>query len=264
MHRIRLIHWNIAEAEERARRLRAPGYDVTVGPVGPAELRVLRNNPPAAVVVDLSRLPSQGRDVAIAIRQYRSTRHVPLVLVDGNPEKLTGIRKLLPDATYATWRGVRSALRRAITHPLAAPVVPGSLLAGYAGAPLMKKLGIRPDSIVGLVRAPRGFEQTLGKLPEGTRLRRQPRGRCDLTLWFVASSGDLVRDIGQMVPAADRAGLWIVWPKQSSRLATDLTQNEVRRVGLAAGLVDFKVCAIDATWSGLRFTRPRTGRPPKA
>jgi hypothetical protein len=67
-----------------------------------------------------------------------------------------------------------------------------------------------------------------------------------------------------MVPTAERAGLWIVWPKQSSRLATDLTLNEVRRVGLAAGLVDFKVCAIDHTWSGLRFTRPRTRRPPKA
>jgi len=237
---------------------------VTAGPVGPVELRALRDDPPAAVVVDLSRLPSQGRDVAIALRQYRSTRHVPLVMVDGDPEKVAGIRKVLPDAAYATWRGVRSALRRAMARPPAAPVVPGSLLAGYSGAPLVKKLGIKPASIVGLVHAPRGFEQTLGRLPEGARLRRQPRDRCELTLWFVESKKELARRIGEMVPAAERAGLWIVWPKQSSRLATDLTLNEVRRVGLAAGLVDFKVCAIDATWSGLRFTRPRTGRPPEA
>jgi CheY-like chemotaxis protein len=229
--------------------------------VGPAELRTLRADPPDAVVVDLSRLPSQGRDVAIAIRQYRSTRHVPLVLVDGDSEKVARIRALLPDATYANWRTVRAALRHALARPPVAPVVPGSMLAGYAGAPLVKKLGIKPDAVVGLVGAPPGFERLLGRLPRGARVRRQAPGPRDLTLWFVRSRRELTREIRRMVPAATAAGLWILWPKQASRLATDLAQSEVRRAGLAAGLVDFKVCAVDATWSGLRFTRPRAAPP---
>jgi CheY-like chemotaxis protein len=229
--------------------------------VGPAELRTLRADPPDAVVVDLSRLPSQGRDVAIAIRQYRSTRRVPLVLVDGDPGKVERIRALLPDATYATWPTARAALRRALARPPATPVVPGSMLAGYAGVPLVKKLGIKPGAIVGLIGAPPRFERTLGHLPPGARVRRQAPGRSDLTLWFVRSVRELAREIRRMVPAATGAGLWILWPKQASPLATDLTQNEVRRVGLAAGLVDFKVCAVDATWSGLRFTRPRATPP---
>lgn len=255
MHRVHLIHWNAAEAEERADRLRTAGYQVVYERLDPAGLRAMREDPPSAVVIDLNRLPSQGRDMAVAIRKYKATRHVPLVFLDGDPEKVARIKELLPDAVYTTWSQIGSSLEHAIAQPPAEPVVPGSTMAGYAGAPLPKKLGIKANSVVVLVGAPEGFEETLGELPDGVALLGEASSHSDVTLWFTRSRSDLERDIERMSAFAEGGGLWIVWPKKSSEMASDLSQAVVREVGLAAGLVDFKVCAIDQTWSGLRFTR---------
>ena len=255
MHRVRLIHWNAAEAEERAGRLRSAGCEVVHEMLDPVGLRELRGDPPDAVVIDLGRLPSHGRDVAMGIRKYKATRHVPLVFVDGDPEKVARIKELLPDALYTTWSEIRSSVERAIAEPPADPEVPRSLLAGYSGTPLPKKLGIKANSAVVLVDAPAGFEKTLGELPEDVVLSRQISGRPDVTLWFVRSRDDLEHGVEQMGATAGAGRLWIVWPKKSSGFVSDLSQTIVRRTGLAAGLVDFKICAIDAIWSGLCFTR---------
>jgi len=255
MPRVQLFHSNAAEARERIARLKAAGYRVAHDvPIGPELLRRLREHPPRAVVIDLSRLPSQGRDVALALRTSKATRHVPLVFVDGDPKKVAGIRKLLPDAAFTPWSSIRSALRKAIAYPPRNPVVPRSLLEGYSGTPLPKKLGIQEDTKVGLVAAPPGFRKTLGKLPANAVLRKG-MNRCDLVLWFVRSCRELKRG---MRPTAARLGpgrLWILWPKKASGVNTDLTQQDVREAGLGAGLVDYKVCAVDATWSGLLFIR---------
>src|SRR5438093_4754768 len=146
--RVRLIHWNSVEAEAGAERLGAAGYHVVAGALDAQTLRALREAPPAAVVIDLSRRPSVGRDLALAIRQYKATRHVPLVLVEGEAEQIARIRRLLPDAAYTTWSRIRSTVKQAIAHPPAEPVVPSSSLAAYSGVPLPKKLGIKPDSVV--------------------------------------------------------------------------------------------------------------------
>lgn len=130
--------------------------------------------------------------------------------------------------------------------------------AGYSGTPLPKKLGIRENSVTALVRAPEGFERTLGALPPGVRLTRSGRGRRHLTVWFVRSTAELKRSITGMAAAAAQGGVWIAWPKQASGLMTDVNETVVREVGLAAGLVDHKICAIDATWSGLRFALRKT------
>src|SRR3970040_2450082 len=131
-HRVRLIHWNADEAKQRAKILRAAGYEVIHKiPDGPEFLRDLRAKPPIAVVIDLSRLPSLGRDVGLAVRQSKATRHTPLVFVGGEPEKVARVKSLLPDATFTVWNKIRSALKQAIAHPPANPVRPDSLLAGY-------------------------------------------------------------------------------------------------------------------------------------
>jgi hypothetical protein len=131
--------------------------------------------------------------------------------------------------------------------------------AGYSGTPLPKKLGIREGRSVRLRGAPAGFEATLGVLPDGVTIKRSGRAAADITLWFTRSSAELERGIAEQVPAAAGGGLWILWPKKASGVATDLSENVVRETGLAAGLVDFKVAAIDATWSGLRFSISRKG-----
>lgn len=257
--RVRLIHWNAAEAQERAAALRTAGYDVDHAALeGPASLRALKENPPAALVIDLSRMPSHGRDVALAVREAKATRHVPIVFVEGDPEKAAQIRTLLPDAVFTAWSRIRSALKSAIARPPAEPVVPESRLAGYSGTPLPEKLGIKPGYVVGLLGSPEGFEKVLGPLPEGVTLRERPPRPCDLVLWFVRSRLALEKDVARAAQLAGEGGLWIVWPKKTSGVPTELTQADVRRVGLASGLVDYKVCAVDEVWSGLRFARRKS------
>lgn len=256
MRRVQLIHWNSAEAKQRVEILRSAGFKVAhflPGVSGP--LSELRENPPLAVVIDPTRLPSQGRDVALAIRQYKATRHVPLVFTEGDPEKVARIQKILPDAVYTTWGRIGSSLRRAIAHPPREPVTP-SLLEGYSGTPLPKKLGIKANFVVVLAGAPPGFRKVLGDLPGGVQFRERA-GRCDLTIWFTRSRRELEGRIKRMAAVAGHAPLWIAWPKKTSGLAADLTQQLVRETGLASGLVDYKICAIDATWSGLLFRRRR-------
>jgi hypothetical protein len=259
--RIRLVHWNAEEAEERAARLLAAGYEVACRPPTSSFLREMRNDPPAAFVIDLSRIPSQGRDIALGLRLSNATRNVPIVFVGGEKEKVARVRKLLPDATYTTWPGIRGALRRAISHPAAEDlVVPRSAMEGYSGVPLAKKLGIGPGSVVSLLGAPKEFPQTLGPLPTGAKLWARVGGSPDLTIWFLKSRTDLEKRIDRMAAAIGKGRLWIAWPKKTSRIASDLTQADVRRIGLAVGLVDYKICAIDATWSGLLFVRRSVNR----
>jgi hypothetical protein len=255
MPRVRLIHWSAAEARERALVRERLGYEVAAGPLDAATFAELKRDPPDAFVIDLSRLPSQGREVGAGLRCATATRRVPLVFVEGDPAKVQGVRKLLPDATFATYRGIEGALRRALARRDTEPVVPASTLAAYAGTPLPKKLGIRPGSAVCLAGAPKGFEKTLGRMPAGVTIARRLGARSDLVLWFVRSRRDLERGLPRMIPRAARGGLWIAWPKRVSGASSDLTQAGVRAAGLAAGLVDFKIAAIDETWSGLRFTR---------
>jgi hypothetical protein len=127
---------------------------------------------------------------------------------------------------------------------------------GYSGTPLPKKLGVKAGSIVALVGAPEGFLDTLGPLPGGATLRRGTRGPFSVGLLFVRSRAELARRFPAAAKAMGSPGaLWIAWPKKASGVVTDLDENVVRAVGLAASLVDYKVAAIDATWSGLCFAR---------
>ncbi len=127
-------------------------------------------------------------------------------------------------------------------------------MAGYSGTPLPKKLGIKPDDRVALVGAPPSLRRALGKLPAGVTLHEGLRARrtFDVILFFTQKHAELERRFAPLARRLERSGgLWIAWPKRS--FATDLSGAEVRATGLAGGLVDNKVCAVDETWSGLRF-----------
>jgi hypothetical protein len=255
LRRVRLIHWKAEEAIVKAELLREAGYVVDCGTFNRDAMVSLREDPPAAVVIDLSRLPSQGRDVAVALRMHRSTRQIPLVLAGGDPGKVARIREHLPDATYTTWAKMADSLKAAIDSPASDPVVPRSAMVFYSDAPLCTKLGIKKGTAVCLINAPTGFEGLLGRLPEGARLLSGSESTCDLIICFVGSMDQLRAGIDEVRGRIGIGGLWIAWPKKASGVQSDLTQNEVRRVGLSKGLVDYKIASIDDTWSGLRFAR---------
>ncbi len=137
--------------------------------------------------------------------------------------------------------------------------------AGYSGTPLPRKLGIREGSRVLVVAAPADFAATLGELPAGVQQVAAGATDLDVAVVFVLDLTSLRTHFAELAAALRPAGgLWIAWPKRTSGVATELDENVVRDYGLEQGLVDNKVCAIDATWSGLRFVwrlrdRPRRG-----
>lgn len=135
-------------------------------------------------------------------------------------------------------------------------------MAGYSGTPLARKLGIKPGHRVVLLGAPAAFEETLGTLPDGVVVSERLDRRADVVLFFTRSCVELTDAFAELKAGiAPAGGLWIGWPKKASQVPTDLDGNVVRAVGLAGGLVDNKVCAIDAVWSGLRFVWRLTDRP---
>jgi hypothetical protein len=134
--------------------------------------------------------------------------------------------------------------------------------AGYSGTPLRKKLGIKPGHAVAFLSAPDGFETLLGELPDGVRVKSRLRGPLDVIVFFTTRRPELERRLPALRRAMDpAAGLWIAWPKGSSGVDTDMTEDVARDVGVANKLVDNKVCAIDETWSGLRLVIRLADRP---
>ena len=132
---------------------------------------------------------------------------------------------------------------------------------GYSGKPLSQKLGIKPGHRVALVGAPSDVAPALEPLPEGVHVVAGPAGgAADVTLLFATRAADLERTFAAAARALPRgAMLWVAWPKKAARQPTDLTEDVVRRIGLATGLVDVKVCAVTEVWSGLKWVHRVTG-----
>ena len=128
-------------------------------------------------------------------------------------------------------------------------------MAGYSGTPLPTKLGIKPGHRVLLLSAPEPFEEsTLGELPEDVSVAHRLGGKADVIVSFHTARADLATRMPRLREAMEpAAGLWIAWPKRASKVETDLTEDVVRELALANTLVDNKVAAIDAIWSGLRL-----------
>jgi hypothetical protein len=260
MREVCVVHWKEGEAPGLCAGLEAKGFKTQHHPGDAGRvLGALKANPPAAVIIDLSRSPAQGRDLGIALRIFAGTRLVPLLFVEGEEEKVAMVRELLPDATYTSWTHIGKALEGLLEHPPTDPVIPSSGLAGYSGTPLPKKLGIKEGFQVLLAQGPEGFSEVLGPLPEGVCLVKRYGPRVDLILWFAKTEREVEAGIEKWASRVGKAGMWILWAKKGSPAHSGLTQAAVRRIGLANGLVDYKIAAVDSTWSGLKFARRRKG-----
>jgi hypothetical protein len=256
MDKLRLICWNAEEAKNHVSALTEAGYQVDYSLVNNNSLRQIWVDPPDAIIIDLSRLPSQGRDLGVTFRRRKATRLVPLIFAGGKEDKVARVKSLLPDATFTEWQSIGDTIASAILHPPENPVIPNSVMAAYAGTPLPKKLGIKPGSKVGLFAAPSDIGNLLGELPEKASLHKEQAAKYDLTLWFVRTLDDLTQNIDKMYPMAGGDGLWILWPKRSTK-KTGLSQTVVRKTAMDAGLVDYKIASFDPKWSGLRFTHKK-------
>jgi len=129
-------------------------------------------------------------------------------------------------------------------------------MAGYSPKPLVSKLGIKPGARIVILAPPPGYARTLGPLPPGVVIAKTLRGSFDFIQLFLTKRRELERRFAALARAlAPNGMLWVSWPKKASGVPTDVTENDVRDVALAGGLVDVKVCAVDDTWSGLKLVR---------
>lgn len=127
-------------------------------------------------------------------------------------------------------------------------------MAGYSDKSLADKLGFKPGFKVAIIKAPVGYDRLIGEWPVGTSISRSLSGKYDLVHYFVKGRSVLEAVCKNLAQSIEKNGsLWISWPKGTSGVKTDLNDNVVREIGLASGLVDVKVAAIDETWSGIKF-----------
>ena len=128
---------------------------------------------------------------------------------------------------------------------------------GYSGTPLERKLGLKTGMAIRLVNEPTYYLSLFSEWPEGLLFTEETRRSKDFIHYFTTRKEELMRDLSQLAEEIKVDGmLWISWPKQAAKTDTDLNGNIVRKLGLDQGLVDVKVCAVDATWSALKFVIP--------
>jgi hypothetical protein len=260
---VRLICWNEADAAARARILRRTGYRVIADPPENAGgmVRYFRELSPDVVVIDLDRLPSHGRELGLSLRASKSTSHLRLVFAGGLPVKIETVRAAIPDAIFTPWDDdVGAAIERAIAQPEPARLPSRELPKAIGPGSLERKLDIKPQSHFVIVAVNRDdsswLDGLLTRVAEGAIRQRRIDATTTLALFPVATRRDLMRAFEQARSSLPpRASLWIVHPKQTSRLAADFNQDHVREAGLAHGFVDYKVCAVDKDWSALKFAR---------
>jgi hypothetical protein len=247
MPRLRLFHWKAEEAAPLIATLKAAGHSVEYQEKF-VSVRDARESLPQAFVVDLSRLPSHGREVAVFLRGHKATRHVPIVFVGGDPEKVESVRRVLPDATYTSPGRLIATLRH--VKPLADPVRPAQMMDRYAGRTIAQKLGIGKDTRVAVVDPPSDYAKAIGKLPEGAWFEEEPADECKVTLWFVHDPAGFRAVLPEMRKVAAKSRLWILWRKGKK---DGLDGNTVRRGAIDVGLVDYKICSVNETWSAMVF-----------
>lgn len=252
--RICLMHWNEKERLERISRLSIEGIEVLDGiTAGPQFAKVLEAAKPDAVVIDLSRLPSQGRDLGVMIRARAGTRQIPIVFVEGVEDKVAAIHGLLPDEEYTTWAELLPALMRAVDAKGKIFLPQSSVFAAYSQKPLAAKLGIKPGGRVCLIGEPVNLLGGSESLPEGVKIIDDVVSDADLYIWCLRSQTELSSKLALIKANVQHAPTWVGWPKKTADIKSDLNQAIVREQCMAVGMVDYKICSINEQWSALRF-----------
>jgi hypothetical protein len=249
--RVLIVQFNPAESSTLAVRIEREGF--TPEPYvqrGTKGFRTLKTAPPDAILIDLTSIPFYGRWMGSQFRSSKALRTIPLVFLEGDPEKTAIARRQFPDATFASWNRIAVQLRKAIANPSSQPLSPNI----YDG-PLAKKLRIREGTTVALLNAPEDF--SIASLPENVRIIRR-LGEAGVILNFVRSAALLGRDFPRLAAAVQPGRtLWICWPKRTSKESTDLTMPRIREMCQPYNLTDTKVVSLNATWSAMTLSRRR-------
>ena len=258
MRKVHIVHWKPEEALPLIERVRSAGFDVNCceDASGPAITHALREYTPDIILIDLSRLPSQGRNVAMWLRGRKATRHTPIVFTGGDPAKVAKFRDSLPDAVFTTEPKLASALK-SMPAEVEHPIVPRPTMEQYRDRTAAQKMGIREGSKVGIIDPPRDYLTVLGTLPPNADLTEDPRTPQDVTLWFIHDPEAFLAALPKMRTIAAHTKLWVLWRKGSKKTGSrnGITQFFIREAAMDTGLVDYKICSVDGHWSGIALAR---------
>jgi hypothetical protein len=250
---IKLISWH-EDIKAKAAALKQTGIRIDAAPLIRLSGIVgdLARLNPSVLVLDLDKLPSNSREIALALRSSKSACHIPILFAGGTAEKIVRIRTEHPDGIFASWSEARQTLAALLQEPPSSPqAMPPR---DFSTTPLLKKLGIRANMEIAVIASPDGFEDLLGDLPENSSLVTRLSAKTGLALCFVRSPKDLAGTLDLLtLRLPKQASVWIVHPKRAGKYQVDFNQNDVRDHSLAVGLVDYKVCSIDNDWSALKF-----------
>jgi len=256
---VRLVCWNDELAQQRSAEISRLGYRVDASSLRGTSAFVshFRAVNPDIVVIDLDRLPSYGREVAIVLRGSKTTRHLPIVFAGGVEEKVERLRSELPDAVFTPWKKIAPALKRAVVSPPMEPVRPVPHMERWNRSSLTQKLGIAANMKVALIGGTEdGMEEIIGELPEGASLSARIVDSTKLVLYVVHALRELDAAVDHaQTKLPEGASFWIIYPKKAANQHRDFNENNVRELGLGRGFVDYKVCSVDTRWSGLKFAR---------
>lgn len=255
MPRVRVIHWRAAESGPLIEAYRGAGFEVEyLERDGGAICRAIRAKPPDVVLIDLTRLPSHGKEVAVWLRNTKSTRDIPIVFTGGDALKVAPVRELLPDAVFCDAGKVAAAIKRPARR--AKPVIPPAMMERAREKSAAEKLGITAGSAVACMEPPRDFPELLGDLPDSVEFREDDNA--PTTLWFVHDREGLAENLRRMRMLASRTRLWLLWRKATKASPGEgVTQNSVREMAREVGLVDYKICSVDERWSAMLFARKK-------
>jgi len=251
---VRVFHQRESKAEALLRVLRKEGYRVMYDPTpGTKTVREIKEDGTSIIVIDLSRLPSHGRDIGAWVRGSKGIRHIPLVFVGGDPAKVAAIRQEIPDAAFTSSDRLSVTLKR--LKSLSEPVVPRQMMQSAPGRTTAQKLGIQERSQVLAIDPPNDYERVVGAMPEGAVFVENPPA--PVTLWFAHDPGEFEAGLLKRRAFAGKSKLWIVWPKGRR---DGFNGDFVRARALKVGLVDYKVCSLNETWSGMLFAVKKAKR----
>ncbi len=256
-----LVCWDPPKAADHAAALNRVGHRVTLvtssvrGWIG-----YVRDLAPDVMVIDLDRLPSHGREVGIHLRTSKSTRHIPLVYLGGEPSKVERVHSDLPDAIFSPWQQAGDAIVRALSAPAAKPLRPRPLAERPNRSDLAQRLGIKADLPVCFWGDTEFLAELLSDASESFTTTKHAARQASLCLAATRSAADVEAVFETATSYSAGSSIWIIHPKQSGRYATDFNQNDVRIIGLAHGWGDYKVCSVDSDWSGLKFARRKPGQ----
>ncbi|WP_158748854.1 hypothetical protein [Acidobacterium sp. S8] len=258
---VRLVSWNDEIARQHSQEISQLGYRVEASSLHgtSAYITHFSSLSPAIVLIDLDRLPSHGREVAIVLRRSKTTRHIPIVFAGGLEEKVARLHSELPDAVFTSWKQVKKALKQAITSPPIAPVHPVPHMQRWSHSSLTRKLGIFEKMDIALIGDMDGeIAEIIGELPEDAVLGSRITETTRLVLYVAHSLRETLAEVHHaQAHLPEGASFWIIHRKSAAKQRSDFNQNDVREAGLDGGFVDYKVCSVNSQWSGLKFARKK-------